>query len=399
MGEHLKGSVKPGLLVIGPTPPPYHGVSISIAALLGSSIGERFEVHHVDLADRRGIEHVDKPDLHDVVLFIGQWLETCRVLVAKRPRLVYLPISQNTIGFLRDSFFMVAALAAGARVVIHLHGANLLTWYSALPSVLRNYAGALLRRCSCGIVLGESLRHNLEEFLPPEKVVVVPNGIDAPEDSAGERRARDVENGSPPRYRILHLSTLMRQKGALVFIEAIPRVVEKRQDVEFILAGPWANAEDRKQAEAFMRKTAIEAFVRFTGPVYGTGKFELFRSCDLFVFPGIQQEGQPLVVLEAMSSGLPVLFTDRGCLRETVVEGKTGLETRTGDPEDLARKILSMVDCPARMKQMGAAGRRRFEGKYTVETHMKRLMEALFLTLSATGCRSFRSSYKQEADA
>jgi glycosyltransferase involved in cell wall biosynthesis len=116
--------------------------------------------------------------------------------------------------------------------------------------------------------------------------------------------------------------------------------------------------------------------------VNGAGKFELLRSCNLFVFPGIQQEGQPLVVLEAMAAGLPVLFTNRGCLRETVFEGETGFEIAAGDSEDLANKILLMLDCPERMKKIGAAGRKRFEITYTVGTHVKRLKEALSLPLS-----------------
>jgi glycosyltransferase involved in cell wall biosynthesis len=174
----------------------------------------------------------------------------------------------------------------------------------------------------------------------------------------------------------------MRQKGALVFIEAIPKVIEKRQDVEFILAGPWANKDDQKQAEAFIKKAGIEGFILFTGPVNGALKFELLRSCDLFVFPGIQQEGQPLVVLEAMAAGLPVLFTNRGCLRETVVEGETGFEIATGDSVDLANKILMMLACPERMRKIGAAGRKRFESAYTVSTHVKRLKEAISLPLS-----------------
>jgi hypothetical protein len=56
------------LLIVGPTPPPFHGVSMSMHLLLQSELGERFRISHVDLADRRGIQHVDKPDVHDVML-------------------------------------------------------------------------------------------------------------------------------------------------------------------------------------------------------------------------------------------------------------------------------------------------------------------------------------------
>ena len=62
-------SAKISVLLIGPTPPPFHGVAVAIQTLLQSCIVEQFRVCHLDLADRRGIQHVNKPDLHDVVLF------------------------------------------------------------------------------------------------------------------------------------------------------------------------------------------------------------------------------------------------------------------------------------------------------------------------------------------
>jgi glycosyltransferase involved in cell wall biosynthesis len=183
-------------------------------------------------------------------------------------------------------------------------------------------------------------------------------------------------------YRVVHMSTLMRQKGALVFIEAIPRVIALRRDVEFILVGPWANDADKKWAEDFIKETGIGDHVRFTGPLTGKAKFDLLRSCDLFVFPGIQQEGQPLVVLEAMAVGLPVLFSARGCLRETVIEGLTGKEIKVNDPSDLAIKILWLLDHPDEMKRMGLNSKTRHENMYSIGHHIEALTQTLTTALS-----------------
>ncbi|HEY7532802.1 MAG TPA: hypothetical protein VH681_08520, partial [Nitrospiraceae bacterium] len=64
---------KPTLLIIGPTPPPYHGVAVAVQTLMESDLRDSFHLVHLDLADRRGIAHVNNPDLHDVLLFIRQW--------------------------------------------------------------------------------------------------------------------------------------------------------------------------------------------------------------------------------------------------------------------------------------------------------------------------------------
>src|SRR5215207_1348336 len=95
---------KPKLLIIGPTPPPYHGVAVAIQSLLRSSLSEKYDVIHLELADRRGIQHVNKPDFHDVLLFITQWFRLLGLLIRRRPHVVYIVLSQTTVGFLRDSF-------------------------------------------------------------------------------------------------------------------------------------------------------------------------------------------------------------------------------------------------------------------------------------------------------
>jgi glycosyltransferase involved in cell wall biosynthesis len=374
-------SDSPAILVIGPTPPPFHGVSVATDALMKSSLRERFRLCHLDLADRRGIEHVDKPDLYDVVLFLKQWGRLITLLRRERPAVAYLAISQSTIGFLRDSLLMLPAWIAGAHMVLHLHGGNFKAWYESRSFLMRLYVRMILQRVSYVAVLGESFRRLFDGLIPSHRVAVVPNGIDwsAVQKPAGERH-------KPHRHRILHLSTLSRLKGALVLLAAIPMVLKIRQDVEFMLAGPWLNEEDRREAESFILHHGLSGHVVFTGPVSTLEhKRSIYSSADLFVFPGLQQEGQPLVVLEAMASGLPVLFTDRGCLRDTVIEGECGLEVRSNDPQHLAERLLWCLDRPEEVERMGQNARDHFERFYTSE----RLVQCLgdLFTLASGGRR------------
>lgn len=369
----------PTILVIGPTPPPFHGVSVATEAVLKSALRERFQLCHLDLADRRGIEHVDKPDFHDVVLFLNQWWKLLAILRKERPAVAYLPISQTTIGFLRDSLLLLPAWIAGAHVVLHLHGGNFKAWCESRSFLMRLYVRMVLRRVSYVAVLGESFRWLFDGLIASHRIAVVPNGIDWP---AVIKPAR--EQHKPHRHRILHLSTLSRLKGALVLLAAVPMVLKIRQDVEFMLAGPWLNEEDRREAESFILHHGLSGHVVLTGPVSTLEhKRSIYSSADLFVFPGLQQEGQPLVVLEAMASGLPVLFTDRGCLRDTVIEGECGLEVRSNDPQHLADRLLWFLDHPAEIERMGWNARARFERFYTSERFVHHLGE-LFTLVSQT---------------
>lgn len=338
---------------------------------------------HLDLADRRGIQHVNKPDFHDVVLFSRQWLRLVATLVQKRPTITYLVISQSTVGVLRDSLLIWPAYLTGSRILIHLHGGNFHDWYQGRTWMMKLYVRALLSRVTRAIVLGDSLRSQFDGLIPQARIDAVPNGIDWQPETTARTFPR---TGS--RFRILHLSTLSHLKGALVLLSAIPEVLARRRDVEFVLAGPWSHAEDRAWADQFVKLHDLQPHILFTGQIDGEAKRALFESADIFVFPGVQQEGQPLVVIEAMAAELPVIFTDRGCLRDTVIHGETGLEVPANDPHQLADQILWLLDHPEEMVSMGKRAHRRYEMRYTKERHIAKMIDVF-----TTSCRGNAASH------
>ena len=361
---------KSSVLIIGPTPPPFHGVAVAIQTLLQSCLVEQFHVSHLNLADRRGIQHVNKPDFHDVVLFLRQWLTLVSILFRACPTLTYLVLSQSTIGFFRDSFLIWPAYLWGSHIVIHLHGGNIRDWFLGRSWFMKAYVRAVLSRTTRIIVLGDSLKSQFDGLVDKRRIAVVPNGIEW-KDSGSPAR---TPSGNT-RYRILHLSTLSHLKGALVLIETIPLVVSRRLDVEIVFAGSWSHPEDKQWADQFIAQQNIGQYIRFTGQVEGDQKRALFESADIFVFPGVQQEGQPLVVIEAMAAGLPVIFTDRGCLRDTVINGETGVEVPINDPHQLADRILWLLDHSDDMQAMGRRARQRYEALYTKTHHIENMIE------------------------
>jgi glycosyltransferase involved in cell wall biosynthesis len=365
------------LLILGPTPPPYHGVSVATQALLTSELASHFHLVHVELADRRGIAFVDKPDFHDVLLFVRQWVRLLRALLRKRPAISYLAVSQSTIGFLRDSLFIWPCYLAGSKIVLHLHGGNFRTWYEKCAPWMKYYVRTVLRRVSRIIVLGESLRLLFSGLVPDCSVTVVPNGI------AWNRQEPHVCTPSAGQtFRVLHLSTLNRLKGALDLLASIPHVLKLRQDVQFILAGPWSHSADEEEAKRFIVEHRLERIVTFTGAVTTPEqKYSVYEGADIFVFPGVQQEGQPLVALEAMAAGLPVLFTNRGCLRETVLDGVAGLEIRSQDPQHLAERLVWLFDRPEEIARMGKNAHERFLTHYTQRHFIMNMQHALESTM------------------
>jgi glycosyltransferase involved in cell wall biosynthesis len=382
---------KLSLLVIGPTPPPYHGVSVAMKAILESSLATTFDLSHVDLADRRGIEHVDKPDLHDLWLVVKQCGQLARSYLRKPPDLVYMAISQSTLGFLRDSVFLLPAMMTGRKIVVHLHGGNFRVWYEARGMVMRWAIGKVLSRVSRVIVLGEAFRSLFSGLVAQGRIVVVPNGVKYPPVVPSVKPGQE-------RFRIMYLGTLTSLKGLFVLMNAIPPVKEKHPEVEFVFAGPWFDVYDRQAAAAFIEAHHLGDHVIFTGPVTtAEQKHTILASAHVFVFPGVQQEGQPLTVLEAMSEGLPVIATDRGCLRETIIEGETGFLIPPGSSQAIADCIVCLIEDKEIRTRLAAQAIARYREHYTMDRFIER-MEKVLVDVVGEGRSSTVSLSNSQSD-
>src|SRR5882762_10156183 len=91
------------VLIVGPTPPPAHGISVLTELLLQSGLKESFEVVHLDTSDRRTLDNVGRFEIRNVALALYHGARFLWLLLWKRPALVYIPVSESPLGFVRDS--------------------------------------------------------------------------------------------------------------------------------------------------------------------------------------------------------------------------------------------------------------------------------------------------------
>jgi glycosyltransferase involved in cell wall biosynthesis len=97
-----------------------------------------------------------------------------------------------------------------------------------------------------------------------------------------------------------------------------------------------------------------------------------YRDADICLVPTIAQDSLSRTSVEAMASGIPVVASRIGGLPYTVTDGVTGLLCEPGDPVDLARRIARLLDDQPLRRQMGLAGRQRFDEDFTWETVIDR---------------------------
>lgn len=363
----------PRILFIGALPPPHIGPTLANLRLLSSpKIQDLFTLRFLDISDRRAAQTMGRLEFGNIFLGMKHSMQFLKQLCTFAPSVVYLGISQGTWGWLRDLCFIVPSLLTSRSVVLHLRGSEFREFYQSMSFPLHKLTRWALSRSSVVIVLGTGLRRIFDGIVDPSCIRVIPNGIAV--DNYDRVPATSFHTSGPP--RILFLSSLRKRKGIHLLLESLPHVVSFFPEVRLTIAGGWRTEEDRRRAEELIDRHGLGSLCDFSGEVSGEAKIRLFKDHDLFVFPPVEPEGLPWVILEAMSAGLPVVTTDQGAIREVVEHGRTGLIV---DPEPVAigKAICTMLTSPENARAMGVRGRQRVEEHFSEQAYINAIAAAL----------------------
>lgn len=212
-----------------------------------------------------------------------------------------------------------------------------------------------------------------------DKIVVVPCGVDT-DAFAGAERA----DPAPGPVRVLCVATMYEVKGHRFLFEAIAQLVERGVQVRCRLAG---DGPDRAVLEAMVSRLRITEQVEFLGQRTREQVVALMHESDVLVVPSIptssgRREGLPVVIIEAMAAGLPVIASEISGIPEIVLDGRTGLLVPPRDPQAIAAAIERlMTDHQLRRQMTDAAGVLARE-RYDLDVVSERLV-ALFTSTSA----------------
>jgi glycosyltransferase involved in cell wall biosynthesis len=269
------------------------------------------------------------------------------------------------------------------------YGAVARVFYRRLPMLMTEHGRAfpdyprrkrmlanrvLLARRDRVVGVGQSVRRALiaNEGFPAARVGVIFNGIDMYQFTVRrDREAVRRELGlGPENLVILQVARLDPLKDHATAIRVINHLAHRNPDSRLILVGQGPEETAiREKVEAW----GLTDRVRFLG--LRTDVARLLSAADLFLLTSVS-EGIPLVLIEAMAAGLPVVSTDVGGVGEVVEDGRTGLLAPSGDDGALAEKVLLLARDPAECERMGRAGRVRAETMFS-----ERQMHAAYLRL------------------
>jgi glycosyltransferase involved in cell wall biosynthesis len=364
------------LLLLGATPPPFHGSSIYIQNLVEVLQTEPgLVLKHIETSDRRDdLDNMGRLDLINIVTALKAMVSLLWACMVFRPHVVYVPISQGPVAYFRDGLFILVGRIMGSRLLVHLHGAFFGEMYEKSSRFMRRFINFTLRRTDGAIVLGERLRSTFHRWLPEDRVYVLPNFVVPPKELSPQEK---VVAGP---VQVTYLGNLVVSKGVLDLLDAVERLTGKTKKAFVLtLAGKFgddpysgvSSADCRAKVEERIAK--LGGVTKYMGPITNhSDKWNLLAETDIFVLPS-WYEGQPLVILEALCAGCPVVSTRNvGVIDETVVDGKTGILVDRKNVGQLANAIQRLVENRELRLQMSEQARQRFLSAFTSDIHAQR---------------------------
>lgn len=179
---------------------------------------------------------------------------------------------------------------------------------------------------------------------------------------------------------ILTCCRLVTRKGPDTLIRARSLIGDTHPDAHLVIVG---DGPDRERLERLTAQLDLGDKVIFTGALPWHEVPGYYAAADIFALPtreryfGTETEGLPLVFVEAAAAGLPLIGGRAGGVADAVRHGETGLLVDGSDPKDTADAIVSLLDDPAKRKQMGEAARVMAMTEFTWDEVFVRFRDAV----------------------
>jgi glycosyltransferase involved in cell wall biosynthesis len=249
-----------------------------------------------------------------------------------------------------------------------------------------------IKRYDSVVCISEALRQEcLRQGFGEDKVLLLVNAVDTDLFSPyrdGLRKYSIRERLSIPKHAVIVLSvgSIIARKRTKQIFEAFLSLVKNYPDLYLVLVGPASREEsssvDNEYVEEMrkvIKETGFSDHVVFTGRIDDDSILaEYYRMADIFAFP-TYQEGLPNVLLEAMSTGLPVVATRLPGSTDLIVrDGETGFLIPQDDVSELKGKLGLVLGDQSLKKEMGIAARVRIIQNFSFETWQKKMAYLYF---------------------
>ncbi len=326
-----------------------------------------------DFMIREGVKEED-------LIFLSRfkkWMIIPFILELKRKFLDKQIDIVHTLEIQTDILGLLAARLAGIKYVFSLFESKIIPDnISFIKQLFYRIGNKMVRnKFLKTIVVSEELKKELisANLRPADKIMVLPLGINIP------YRYRNYKF-NPSRLRekrpfIGAISRFSKEKGLERFIKAMPLILEKLPDAQFIIVGKGPEEKNMKRKADELGLNSKITFKGWTEDV-----FYALESIDIFVMPSVR-EGCPHSLLEALALCRPVVASKIEGISAIVESGKDGLLVDTSDSKQFADAVLFLGSNPDEAAEMGKRGSKKVADYFSIKKEMD-YMKRLYLEIA-----------------
>lgn len=339
-GEHYSGAERVQDLLASALPE--FGYEVAFACVKPGSFEQRRRSQSTPLAN---VPMRGKFDLGASKRLVKVFQEmNCEILHAHTPRSLLVASG--------------AAKILGCPLVYHIHSPVGLDSKRTWANLLNTWAETRsLQSAARLICVSESLRDYMRKLGHADaKLRVVHNGVPCDDFAASLDNVK-------PFWKIGMIALFRPRKGLEVMIEALPKLVEQNLPVKLHCVGPFESPQYELEVFELASRLNVGHLIEWTG--FAENVNELLKEMQLLVLPSLFGEGLPMVVLEAMAVGLPVIASKVEGVPEAISDGREGLLFEPGNSAQLASQIRKVMTNKAVWHEVSYAAWQRQRAQFS----------------------------------
>ncbi len=238
-------------------------------------------------------------------------------------------------------------------LVITLHGSGM--YFGGIKGIFKPIIKKILNSADVTIAVSEAVQKEAKRFTEKE-IQIIRNGI----------FIKNFENKEEENY-ILAVGRLAKMKGFEILIKSAS---DKRlKNIKFVIIG---EGPERQALGNLIKKLKLKN-VKLVGALSHKKTKEFMSKCSLFVVPSLYGEGLPLVLIEAMACGKPMIGSNIRGIPEAIEDKKNGFLINPNNPLELSDKIYNLIKNKKERNKMGKESRKKVIGEFNLEKNIKQI--------------------------
>lgn len=352
------------ILLILSVPPPFGGGEIR-AKQLSNYFFEHPEFIIIKNSNKyKNKSNQGKVLLSNIFINIRYIIRNVLTIIKVKPAVVYMSIPKNFIPLLKVLPVLIAVKLVGGKVIGELAGR--IFYFLETKGVSYKLGLRILKAFNSIRVLGESVNETLKSHGLTSNIVI-DNGVDIL-----NQKHNTVKSINDASVTIGFVGALHEKKGIYVLVEIANLLKASNVNFTLEIAGEWENTKDKVNVQNYIEKNNLTKKINFSGLIHNDEKWEFYKKIDVFVFPSYN-EGQPLVLIEALAFGIPIICSGVGAIPDTIVSGYNGYIVDEFSAEMYVIKIINIIDDRLLYNEISLNNLNTFNKRFKVEDYFKNI--------------------------